>query len=156
MSNLLIQNSQDANAGATTDATVRSVTSSDSPEIALLTSIASGSGSVTVTYDDPVAISQGSSPGTATIRAASGTKVIRLHALVGTLHAAGTLKVSSTGGGAADLTGVMTIAKNSGIPIHFINNASGCLKTDDTGQGLSLTTVTGAFNGYAITSTADS
>lgn len=158
MSNLLEQAGQDAGAGVTTDKTVRSVTSSDSPEIALLTSIAAGGGSVAVTYDAPVSIEQGSTPALLSLKTGAGTKVVRLHALVGTLHAAGTLKVSYADNAGTsnevDLTGEMTIAKNGGIPIHFIQNPEGCLKTA-AGKFLTITSATGAFNGYAITSTAD-
>jgi len=92
-----------------------------------------------------------------TILAAVPGKTIRLHALVGTLDAAGTIKISYDDDGAAtnevDLSGAMPLAKNGGIPIHYVKDPHGCLATD-VGKELTLTTTVGKFFGYAIVSTS--
>jgi len=107
-----------------------------------------------------ISIAQGSTPAALTINQATGDKYARLHALIGTVHSAGTLKVHEDSDGAgsnpADLCGAMTLSTNTLCPIQFNAHPEACLVTSAINYYLRITTSGGAFNGYAIISTATS
>ena len=84
-------------------------------------------------------------------------KTLRLHALVGTMDAAGTLLIESNtaddgNGTATALSGVIPLDNKAGMVIPFCADSRGCLASKE-GGALGIRTVTGKFFGYAIVST---
>ena len=107
-----------------------------------------------VTFQTPVAVNQAAA-GRTTILALEATKVIYLHALVGTMDVAGTVIVYYDDDGAGTnevaLTGNMAFAATGGVVIPFNANTNACLRTA-AGKQLTIVTTGGAFDGYAIVS----
>ncbi len=90
-----------------------------------------------------------------TIKAAVTTgKSIRLHALYGTMCAAGTLRIveSNYDGTIIAFTGQMEYADSAQVSIPFVANPNGCIKAD-ANHPLILDSNAAIFRGYAIVST---
>lgn len=108
-----------------------------------------------------VSIAQGATPGIKDLTTGLTLtgKVARLHRIVGTLHAGGSIQFKydddGAGANAVALSGAITLDANAGPEEAFNADARGCLVTA-TAKHLTLTSVTGAFNGYAIISLASS
>lgn len=101
---------------------------------------------------ESVAIAQGTTAATLVLKAGATGKIVRLHRLCGTLHAAGSIKIESKPAGTAvALTGAMTWATNGGQEDDGQIDPKLCLATA-SGSALQITTSAGAFNGYAIIS----
>jgi len=101
--------------------------------------------------------------GYASLKVGATGKYCRLHALVGTMGtAAGTVVIQSstdisgadTGAGQVALSGVMPIGVNGGVVIPFTADKRACIVTA-VSTSLGMTTVTGAFHGYAVVSIGD-
>jgi len=94
--------------------------------------------------------------GRVTLVAGAASKVARLHALVGTMGASGTVKIcyddDGNGTGENDLTGDMDVAALGGLVIPFTRDPDGCLAAP-VSKYLTLVTTGGDFNGYAVVST---
>lgn len=112
---------------------------------------ASGSG---LTYTR-VKIDQGSA-GRATLLAGVTGKTARLHALVGTMGATGTVQIfyddDGSGTSEAALTGDMDVAATGGMVIPFNRDPAAALATA-VAKYLTIITTGGDFNGYAVVST---
>jgi len=82
-------------------------------------------------------------------------KIIRLHALTGTLDAAGTLAIKydddGAGTNAVALSGPMALTDQGGLVIPFTSDPRGCPATL-AGKHLTLLSTTGKFSGYAVIS----
>lgn len=102
-----------------------------------------------------VAIQQAAA-GFVLLKAKAFGKTLRLHALVGTMDADGTLRIDEAtaddGTGAVGLSGIMPLANKAGAVVPFNADARACLATT-AGNSLGITTVTGGFHGYAVVST---
>ena len=115
---------------------------------------AAGSG---LTYTR-VKIDQGAA-GRATLLEGAANKTQRLHALIGTMGATGTVQICYDDDGAGTnevvLTGDIDVAALGGVVIPFCRDPEGCLSTDGaaTKRWLTIVTTGGDFNGYAVVST---
>jgi len=82
-------------------------------------------------------------------------KIIRLHALTGTLDGAGTVAIKSdedgAGTNAVALSGPMALTDQSGLVIPFTPDPRGCPATL-AGKHLTLISTIGKFSGYAVIS----
>lgn len=94
-----------------------------------------------------VAITQAEAGAVEVIAAAAG-KVNRLHALVLTADAAGTVTIKRA---ATALTGAMPVAANGGLVIPFTADARGCLATA-ANEALNVVSATAKVFGYAVVS----
>ncbi len=105
-----------------------------------------------------IPIAQGSTAGTTHIKAGVASNYLRLHALIGTVAAAGSVTIQDTASSPVVLIGAMTLAQNGGVVIPFNADSRGCPITSAVNLGINLVTSgTGAgFNGYAIISQATS
>ena len=107
-----------------------------------------------------VPIAQGTTPGIVDLTAGLTLtgKVARLHKLVGTLHAAGSVQIAydddGAGMNAVALSGAMTLDPNAGPAMPFEPHAEGCPATA-AAKHLTLVSVGGAFNGSAVISLSD-
>jgi hypothetical protein len=108
--------------------------------------VRSEGGGVTFTY---VPIAQVATPATVALVAAVTGLYTRLHALVGSLNGGGSVQLVDSSGTA--VTGVMTSPTGTPVCVPFTADLDGCPITA-VSKGLSLTSVTGGFNGYAIVS----
>ena len=143
-------------AGAVAATVPRVTLASDDRVVAALEKLddASGSG---LTYTR-VKIDQAAA-GRATLLEGAANKTQRLHALVGTMGASGTVTIAydNDGAGASQvtLTGNMPVAAYGGMVIPFCRDPAACLSTDGSATKRYLTIVTtgGAFDGYAVVST---
>jgi len=104
-----------------------------------------------------VAIAQGATAGTTHLKAAVTSNYLRLHALIGTVAAAGTVTIQDTSSTPVVMVGGMTFAQNGGCVIPFNADARACTVTT-VGKGIDLVTsgMGCGFNGYAIVSQATS
>lgn len=79
----------------------------------------------------------------------------RLHALIGTLEAAGSIQIWSDDNGAGAnqtaLSGLISMDANGGLVIPFNPDPRGCVTTV-SGKFMSLQSVGDGFNGYAVVS----
>jgi len=101
-----------------------------------------------------VKIEQGAA-GRTTLKAADGTKVVYLHALVGTITTAGTITVLYDDDGAgtneAAITGTIPLSATGGFVIPFVAPKVACPATA-AGKYMTIVTTGDDFHGYAIVS----
>lgn len=95
-----------------------------------------------------VRIDQTAAAGVTALIAALASNYTRLHALVGTMAAAGTLTIEDSDG--TDISGPMPIGANGGMILPFEPNKDGT-PISLIGKGVSINT-TQKFYGYAIVS----
>jgi hypothetical protein len=125
---------------------------------ALLAAAQGGVGSALTFYR--VSIAQATTPGIKNLTAGLTLtgKVARLHGVLGTLHAAGTVQIAydddGAGTNAVALTGAITVDANAGPEWNFGLSPSLC-PAGASGKHLTLVSATGAFNGFAVISLAD-
>ena len=112
---------------------------------------------LTVEFLDAIPIEQ-AAEGRTVLKAGEQGKVLRLHGLVGTASADGSLTISrdDDGAGASEvaLTGAMPVSALGGFVIPFAAHPAACPKAP-AGKYLTLTTTDTTFHGYAIVSRAD-
>ena len=96
-----------------------------------------------------VKIDQTAAAGASVLIAALASNYTRLHALFGTMAAAGTLTIEDSAG--ADLSGPMPIGANGGLVIPFTRDKDGCIITAAVNKGISINT-SQKFYGFAIVS----
>ena len=99
-----------------------------------------------------VKIDQTSSAGVTVLKAGVTGQVVRLHSLIGTMAAAGTLTIEDSS--TADLSGPMPLAANGGLVLPFQVYKHSCLAAGK-GRGLQINT-SQKFYGWAVVSSATS
>lgn len=112
-------------------------------------------GGASLTFTRVVITQAGAGPVLLKAKGAAGT-YNRLHALVVTMDAAGTLLIESNttdamDGTATALSGVIPIGTNGGVVIPFCAHKDGVLRAA-SGEALAIRSATGKVFGYAIVS----
>ena len=90
--------------------------------------------------------------GTVTLLAKTASQTQRLHELVGTIDAIGSIKITNFDDD-GDVFGDMPLNLNGGLVFRFVADPNGTIRHDTPGEGLKLTSTGGGFHGHAIVST---